>query len=137
MRDRFGAITQHLVRIANVVMASGVHLVRSNRFREHLHCDPVIAGCLRHQAEKIQALYMCRLAYENLTANLLRFVDAAHPVPTACLSGEVGNADARRAEGKHVWPPCGLVASLVGRTSFFSVHVPPTGPICKTSPNNG
>src|SRR5271165_1057041 len=130
MRDRLGAITQRLVRIAEIVMASGVHLVRSNRFREHLNGKPVIAGCLRHQAEKIEALRMCRLACENLAANLLRFVDAAHPVRTACLSGEVDNAGARRAEGKRVWPPCGLVASLIGRTSFFSVHVPSTGPIC-------
>src|SRR3954447_3594242 len=110
-------------------MASGVHLVRSNRFREHLHCGPVIAANLRHKAEKIQALHMCRLPRENLTANLLRFVDAARAVRTACLSGEVGNPDIRRAEGKRVWPPCGLVESLIGRTSFFSVHVPSTGAI--------
>src|SRR5262249_50454485 len=110
--------------------------VRNNRFREHLHCGPVIAGCLRHQAEKIQALHMCRLARENLTANLLCFVDAAHPVQTACLSGEVDNADARQAEGNCVWPPCGLVAALIGRTSFFSVHIPSTGPIFKTPPNS-
>jgi hypothetical protein len=86
----------------------------------------VIAGSLRRQAEKIQALHMCGLARENLAANLSRFVEAAQPVQTACLRGEVRNADARRAEGRRVWPSCGLVASLVGRTSFFSVHVPST-----------
>jgi len=79
---------------------------------------------------------MCRLALENLTANFLRFADAARLVRTACLSGEVDNADARRAEGKCVWPPCRLAASLIGRTSFFSVHVPSTGPNCKTPPNS-
>src|SRR5882757_6151117 len=136
MRSRFAAIGQRLVRIADIVMASGVHLVRSNRFREHLHCGPVIARCLRHQPEKIQALHMCGLARENLTADFLRLVDAAHPTRTACRSGEVANAGARRAEGKRVWPPCGLVASLIGRTSFFSVHVPSTGPSCKTPPNS-
>jgi hypothetical protein len=124
MRHRLGAIAQRLVRIAEIVVASGVHLVRSNRLREHLYRGAVIAGCLRHQPEKIEALHMRRLARENLTANLLRMVDAAQPVRTARFCGELDNADARRAEGRRAWHPYGLVAPLIGRTSFFSIHGP-------------
>ncbi|WP_258769426.1 hypothetical protein [Bradyrhizobium arachidis] len=134
MRHRLAALTQRLVRIAGVVVASGVGFVRSNRLCERLHCAPVIPGSLRHQAEKIEALHMCRLARENLAANLLRFVAATRSVQAARLSGEVGNAEALRAEGGRRWPPCGLVASLVGRPSFFSVHVPSTGAANQSTP---
>jgi hypothetical protein len=72
---------------------------------------------------------MRRIARENLTANRLRVVDAADPTQTARLSGEVDNADARRAGSRRVWPARGRFASLIGRTSFFSVHVPSTGPM--------
>ncbi len=129
MRARPGAVAQRLVRIAGIVMAGGVRLVRRNRFREHLHRAPVIAGCLRHQAEKVEALHMRRLARENLTADRLRFAEAARLVPTARLGGEVGDADARRTEGRRARPFCRLVASLAGRPSFFPVHVLSTGPI--------
>jgi hypothetical protein len=115
-------------------MAGGVDLVRSNRFCEHLHCGPMIAGCLRHQAKQIQALHMDRLAGEDLPANLLGFVDAAQPVATACLGGEAGNADARGTEGRCVLG--GLAASFAGRSPFFSVHVPSTGPNCKAPPDS-
>ena len=40
---------------------------------------------------------MGRLARENLTADRLRFADAARPVATACLGGKAGNADGGRA----------------------------------------
>ena len=62
---------------------------------------------------------MCRLARENLTANLLRFVDTARPVQTACLNGEIGNTDARRAEGKGLWPACGLPRRLLTARRLF------------------
>ncbi|GCC45655.1 hypothetical protein chiPu_0029673, partial [Chiloscyllium punctatum] len=130
MRGGLGAIAQRLVRIAGIVVTRGVHVIGSNRFRERLHRGAVIAGRLRHQAEKVQALRMAGLARENVPADLLRLVEAAHSVEPAGLRGEVGNADARGAEGRYVL--AGRVPSLTGRAPFFSVHDPSTGPSCKT-----
>ncbi len=97
MGNRLGAIAQRLVGIAGVVVAGGVHFVGGNCLREQLCGRPVVAGGLRHQAEKVQALHMIGLARENVPANLLRFVEAAHSVETACFGGEAANAHAREA----------------------------------------
>jgi hypothetical protein len=126
MRDRFAAVAQRPVRVPDVVVASCVDLVRSNRFREDLHGAAVITGFLRHQTQKIQGLHMGGLAHENLTANLLRFGDAAEPVRTARRSGKVGNRD-RCGEGEGAQARLGHVVSFAGRTSLSSIHVRSAG----------
>src|ERR1700683_1348979 len=122
MRNRLRRTTQRLIRMADIVMASRVQLVRGECSCEHLQCAPVIAGGLRRHAEKVQTLHMRGLARQDLTANLLRFADPAPPVAAVCFSKKIGNAGAYRAPGERVGRSCALAATLMCCPPLFPVH---------------
>jgi hypothetical protein len=57
-----------------------------------------MAGALRHQPEKIQALHVGRVAREDLTANLSCFAGLALSVQPACFGCEIGNVGAYQTQ---------------------------------------
>jgi hypothetical protein len=97
MRDRVRALVQGQIRASNVVMARRSQVVQSDSFGEHLDREPVTAGCLIDDAEKIQTGHVRGIARQNLLANGLGLGRSPVLVGPLSLGHQIGNVGRRGA----------------------------------------
>ena len=83
---------QRLIGGRDIIMAGWVKRVRGDRLRKHLNRDPVAAGRLRNNSNKIKTVNMRGLARKNFSTSGFRLHVAALTVMLASLSHKIGDA---------------------------------------------